>query len=238
VLDGDTRPGPDRPILVLGIKVAASTVWKILKEARIDPPPERSSSTCADFLHSQADALLACDFFETITLTGARLHELAAIEHATRRIHVLGVTVHPTASWVAQAAKNLVMDLEDASSRARFLIRDRDGKILNDAGIEVILSGVQMPRMNSIMERWSHLLQGHHGGPTSITSAALPQKTVDVLHRHHLLQHSWHTVVPTHAAALGPATRCGPVVFRRCLSTRVSSVSCRVRADGPAARWA
>ena len=67
----------------------------------------------------------------------------------------------PTASWVAQAARNLVMDLEDAGSRARFLIRDRDGKfpalfdaILADAGIEVVLSGVQMPRMNAIMERW------------------------------------------------------------------------------------
>jgi putative transposase len=61
---------------------------------------------------------------------------------------------------VTQAAKNIVMDLKDAGYRARFLIRDRDGKypalfdaILADAGIEVVLSGVQMPRMNSIMER-------------------------------------------------------------------------------------
>ena len=94
-------------------------------------------------------------------MTGARLYVLAVIEHATRRIRILGATPHPTASWVAQAARNLVMDLEDAGSRARFLIRDRDGKfpglfdaILADAGIEVVLSGVQMPRMNSIMERW------------------------------------------------------------------------------------
>jgi hypothetical protein len=69
--------------------------------------------------------------------------------------------VQATASWVTQAAKNLVMDLDDAGSRARFLIRDRDGKfpalfdaVLNDEGIEVVLSGVRMPRMNSIMERW------------------------------------------------------------------------------------
>jgi len=53
------------------------------------------------------------------------------------------------------------MDLENAGSRARFLIRDRDGQfpglfdtVLKDAGIQVVLSGVQMPRMNSIMERW------------------------------------------------------------------------------------
>src|SRR5215813_8516637 len=51
-------------LLVLGVKVAASTVWEILKEAGIDPAPERASTTWADFLRSQADALLACDFFE------------------------------------------------------------------------------------------------------------------------------------------------------------------------------
>ncbi len=148
-------------LLVLGVKVAASTVWGILHEAGIDPAPERSTSTWAAFLRSQADALLACDFFETFALSGARLYVFAVIEHASRRIRVLGATAHPTASWVTQAAKNLVMDLEDAGCRARFMIRDRDRKfpelfdvILADAGIEVVLSGIRMPRMNSIMERW------------------------------------------------------------------------------------
>src|SRR4029453_13250262 len=59
-------------LLVLGVKLAPSTGWEILKEAGIDPAPERAASTSADFLRSQADALLACDFWETITLTGAR----------------------------------------------------------------------------------------------------------------------------------------------------------------------
>ena len=68
-------------LLVLGIKVAASTVWEILHDAGIDPAPERSSATWADFLRSQAEALLACDFFETVTLTGERRHVLAVIEH-------------------------------------------------------------------------------------------------------------------------------------------------------------
>jgi transposase InsO family protein len=148
-------------LLVLGIKVAASTVWEILQQAGIDPAPERTTATWASFLRSQAEALLACGFFETVTLTGARLYVLAVIEHASRRIRVLSATPHPTASWVAQAARNLVMDLQDTGSRARFLIRDRDGKfpglinaIFADAGIETVLSGVQMPRMNAIMERW------------------------------------------------------------------------------------
>jgi transposase InsO family protein len=148
-------------LLVLGVKVAASTVWEILKDAGIDPAPDRACTTWVDFLRSQADALLACDFLETVTLSGARMFVLAVIEHRTRRIRILGATAHPCASWVAQAAKNLVMDLEDAGCRARFLIRDRDGKfpglfdtILADAGIETVLTGVRIPRMNSIMERW------------------------------------------------------------------------------------
>lgn len=148
-------------LLVLGVEVAASTVWEILKDAGIDPAPERTSSTWTSFLRSQADALLACDFLEAVTLSGARMYVLAVIEHRTRRIRILGATAHPTASWVVQAAKNLVMDLEDARCRARFLIRDRDGKfpelfdsVLANAGIEIVLTGVRMPRMNAIMERW------------------------------------------------------------------------------------
>jgi len=83
-----TRENPRRgyrrihgELLVLGIKVAASTVWEILRQAGVDLAPERTTTTWADFLRSQADALLACDFFETVTLTGTRLHVLAVIEH-------------------------------------------------------------------------------------------------------------------------------------------------------------
>jgi putative transposase len=63
-------------LLVLGVKVAPSTVWEILKEAGIDPAPERSTTTWADFLRSQAEALLACDLFETVTLSGTRIFVL------------------------------------------------------------------------------------------------------------------------------------------------------------------
>jgi transposase InsO family protein len=136
-------------------------VWEILRDAGIDPAPQRTSTTWASFLRSQAGALLACDFFETVTLGGTRLYVFAVIEHASRRIRILGATPHPVATWVAQTAKNLAMDLEDAGSRVRFLIRDRDGKfpdlfdaVLKEAGIEVVLSGVQMPRMNALIERW------------------------------------------------------------------------------------
>ena len=148
-------------LLVLSVKVAASTVWQIPKDAGVDPAPDCTSTTWADFLRSQAQVLLACDFFEVSAVSGTRLYVLAVIEHTSRRIRVLGATAHPTSAWVTQAAKNLVMDLDDAGSSARFLIRDRDGKfpalfdaVLADAGIQIVLSGVRIPRMNSIMERW------------------------------------------------------------------------------------
>jgi putative transposase len=89
--------------LVLGVRVAASTMWEILHDAGVDPAPDRASTTWATFLHSQAQALLACDFFETVTLTGMRMYVLAVIEHASRRVRVLGATAHPTAAWVTQA---------------------------------------------------------------------------------------------------------------------------------------
>src|SRR5207248_4406646 len=148
-------------LLTLGITVAASTVWEILREAGIDPAPDRAATTWAQFLRSQADALLAADFVETITLSDARMYVLAVIEHASRRVRILGATAHPTAAWVAQAARNLVMDLQDAGCRVSYLIHDRDGKypalfdaVLVDAEITVVLTGVRVPRMNSIMERW------------------------------------------------------------------------------------
>ena len=85
-------------LLVLGVKVAASTVWEILQDAGIDPAPGRAAGTWAGFLRSQANVLLACDFPETVTLTGARMYVLAVIEHRTPRIRILDATAHPTTS--------------------------------------------------------------------------------------------------------------------------------------------
>ncbi|MEU7306307.1 helix-turn-helix domain-containing protein [Streptomyces sp. NPDC007206] len=70
-------------LATLGIRVAASTVWEILKNEGIDPAPDRAATTWSDFLHSQADAILACDFIETVTLTGRSQYILAVIEHCT-----------------------------------------------------------------------------------------------------------------------------------------------------------
>ena len=145
----------------LGIIVAPSTVWQILKDAGIDPAPRRDGPGWAEFLRSQAQGILALDFFTADLLNGTKVYVLAVIEHGNRRVRVLGATEHPVQSWVVQQARNLLMDLEDAGTRAKFVLHDRDASftqafdaVFQAAGIRVIRSAVQAPRMNSIMERW------------------------------------------------------------------------------------
>jgi putative transposase len=145
----------------LGVKVAASTAWEILKSAGIDPAPRRTGPTWSQFLRSQAEAILACDFFTADLLDGTQAYVLAVIEHATRRIRILGVTIHPTGEWTTQQARNLMMDLGEQADRVKFMIRDRGSNfttafdaVLADAGIRTVLCNVRTPRMNAIAERW------------------------------------------------------------------------------------
>ena len=95
----------------MGVKVAASAVWEILKANGTGPAPRRTGPAWSQFLRSQAEAILACDFFTAGLPGGTRAYVLAVMEHATRRIRILGVTLHPTGEWTAQQARNLLMDL-------------------------------------------------------------------------------------------------------------------------------
>jgi putative transposase len=144
-----------------GIKVAASTVWEILKASGIDPGRRQSGLTWSQFLRSQAEAILACDFFTVDLLDGTQAYDLAVIEHASRRIRILGITLHPTGEWTAQQARNLLMDLDEQAHQVKFMIRDRGSNftaafdaVLADTGIRTVLCNIQTPRMNAIAERW------------------------------------------------------------------------------------
>jgi transposase InsO family protein len=145
----------------LGYAVAPSTVWSILNRAGVDPAPRRSSQTWREFLRAQAATILACDFFTVDTVALQRVYVLFVIELDTRRVHLLGVTKHPTGHWVTQQARNLLIDLEAHAARFRFLIRDRDTKfvesfdrVFTSAGIEILRTPPRAPRANAIMERW------------------------------------------------------------------------------------
>lgn len=108
----------------LGHPTAASTVWKTLRTAGIDPAPRRTGPTWTQFLASQARGITAADFFHIDTVLGKRLYALVFLEHGTRRLHIAGVTDHPTQDWTTQQARNLTTDLD--TNPFRFLLRDRD----------------------------------------------------------------------------------------------------------------
>jgi putative transposase len=86
----------------LGCKVAPSMVWQILKDASIDPSPGRSGQTWRTFLGAHAKTILAVDFFHVDMVLLRRLYALFFLEHGTRRVHLAGITAHPTGEWVTQ----------------------------------------------------------------------------------------------------------------------------------------
>jgi putative transposase len=143
----------------LGIKLAASTVWTILKEAGIEPAPKRHEQSWSEFLREQATSILECDFLTVDTLFLKRFYVLFFVELATRRIHLAGITTNPDGRWVTQQARNLLMQLDDEGVRPRVLVRDRDSKFTSDfdevfrsEGIRVIKAPVRAPKARAHAE--------------------------------------------------------------------------------------
>jgi putative transposase len=110
----------------LGYPIAPSTVWLILKRAGMDPAPRRNGPTWQQFLTAQPHGILATDFFSVDTLLLHRLYALFVVEHATRCVHILGITANPSGAWVAQQARNFLMNLGERMAIFMSLIQDRD----------------------------------------------------------------------------------------------------------------
>ncbi len=144
----------------LGHRIAASTVWQILHDAGLAPAPRRSGPTWRQFLTAQAKAVLAVDFLHVDTVLLKRIYALIAVEHGSRRAHLIEVTTHPTGAWTTQAARTLLMDLADHATTITFLLRDRDSRfttafdtVFTADGIRILTSPPRAPRANAICER-------------------------------------------------------------------------------------
>jgi putative transposase len=148
-------------VLRLGRRVSASSIRRVLRAHGLDPAPRRAPTTWRLFLRQQATGILACDFFTVDTVLLRRVYVLFVIELASRRVHLAGVTDHPTGLWVAQQARNLVVSFGDQAAGWKFLIRDRDAKftrafdnVWRSTGTEIIRTPVQAPNDNAVAERW------------------------------------------------------------------------------------
>jgi putative transposase len=145
----------------LGLSVSATTVRKLLHEARLGPAGKRGGVSWREFIRGQAASMLACDFFTVDTVFSTRLYVLFFIDLATRRVHLAGATANPNALWVAQQARNFAWSFADRPAPPRFLIHDRDSKftggfdeVFRSEGLEIVKTPIQAPRANACAERF------------------------------------------------------------------------------------
>jgi putative transposase len=145
----------------LGIRVGTTTIRTLLRRHGLGPAPRRSGPTWTQFLRSQAEAIVACDFFTVETIWLKTLYVLFFIHLSTRRVILAGVTANPDSAWVTQQARNAAMDLNDRELSTRFVLRDHDTKftrlfddVFHSESAEVLRTPIRAPKANAYAERW------------------------------------------------------------------------------------
>jgi putative transposase len=128
----ENRWGDDRiegELKKLGYQISHETIRKILRCHRIAPLPTRNTGTSwRQFLSHYKATFLACDFFTVETIRLQTLYVLFFIELETHRIHITGITPHPTRAWVTQQARQMQWKFQEEGRAFKYLIRDNDGK--------------------------------------------------------------------------------------------------------------
>jgi putative transposase len=149
----------------LGYAISDQTVGNILKRHGLPPAPERKKTTTwREFIRSHMDVLVATDFFTTEVWTWCGLvtyYILFFLHVGSRRVHIAGVTPHPTAAWMKQMARNETMDTWGFLKPGQYLIHDRDGKdcpafhdIIDHAGVTRVPLPPRSPNLHAFAERW------------------------------------------------------------------------------------
>jgi putative transposase len=150
-------------LMHLGYHASEPTIWRLMRRLGLDPNPPKNRRW-SDFLARHQAAIVATDFFtiHTVTAQGLRtFYALFFIQHDTRKVHLGGVTEHPTEAWAAQVARNLSMDDPGFLQGRRFLILDRDPafgrafrQVFKSAGVRPLVLPKESPNLNAIAERW------------------------------------------------------------------------------------
>jgi putative transposase len=144
--------------------ISESTVRNILRAEGIEPAPQRSSGTWAQFVQRHAATLWGCDFFTQKILTATGFVDCFVfffLHVSSRKVYLAGFTTNPTQAWVTQQAENFCRHAAQQPFKTTHLIRDFDGKFgpdfdatLEAHAVKVTRVGPHRPKMNAHAERW------------------------------------------------------------------------------------
>jgi transposase InsO family protein len=219
----------------LGHRLDKITVRNSLRRHHMDPAPQRRKAGMSwhKFLKIHWDVLAATDFFtvEVATWHGLVTYDvLVVMELNTRRVHLAGITPHPTAAFMTQCARQLTDPLDGFLLGKRYLVHDRDttytqafDALLKDSGVEPIVLPPRSPNLNAYGERFVRSIKEEALSQMIVIGEAALRSAIQLylIHDHHERNHQGlgnQLIVPEP----GMESRCGSVVRRERLGGLLS----------------